>query len=486
MQPAVGLKALSPSSDAPADLPVTVVAGKATVQRKGIDKARSPEGDRYHRVRKKVAEPSAPVTPALVEGLRVAAEGMGNASERLSANEIGGRLRALAKSVNAIVKGGDASSWLDAEGLWLSTSAVAAAEQRMAALPSAPRALDQAFDAAWGALARLEDHVRSSTAAPVVDALLEHARAGGSPEIGRLILASGELQQLAGEVVHERAHGAVSEAVIERAKDLAAHVRELLTFSPETPLSSVDLSGWGAAIGLMKQGTSALYTSAFQAGERARSAVRSKIPEDSEYIDSFILSHGYGRIEGVVEELLVRARQHPFHTDVNGEVLVVSPSDRELEDPVKHIMDRFRAIVLKADEIKDPTVPDETFHSLRASMAVALDREAVRREVLDAEGAEPRTLTALKASLGSSNVAETGLEKLRHPVEIDRWAEHTADHFVEYFADVIAPEKHREEALSWFDRWVDRPFVAANYGPTQPMWKAAIARLHREWSPKEA
>ncbi|MCC7381409.1 MAG: hypothetical protein IT384_06240 [Deltaproteobacteria bacterium] len=247
------LKAISPSSEPFSD-PVTVAAGEASsLQQKTIDKVRSPEGDRYHRVRKKVAEPSAPVTPALVEGLRVAAEGMGNASEPLSASEIGGRLRALAKSVNAIVKSGDASSRLDAEGLWLSTSTVAAAEQRMAALPSAPRALDQAFDAAWGALARLEDHVRSSTAGPIVDALLEHARGGGSPEIGRLILVGGEHQQLLREIVHARAQGTVSEELTERAKVLEAQARELLAFSPETPFSAADLRGRKAAIELMEK-----------------------------------------------------------------------------------------------------------------------------------------------------------------------------------------------------------------------------------------
>jgi len=438
-------------------------------------------GDDYGTVKPSPKQSQPSVTPALIEGLTQAAAQLGDPSVAIAASQLGGRLRAVAKNIDAMAKGAETPS---AEALWLAASAVTAAEQRTAGL-AAPASLDHAFDAAWGALARLDTRVRSTSSAALVDPLLKHARAGGTLNVARIIEAAGEFRELAAEISAQRAHGPVGPELEQASKALSSKVEKLLKVSPEDPYSRVDLDAWKAAIPIIDQGTKQLYNSSFQAGERARNEVRPPIPADAQEVDPFQLTQGWQKFDLMAEKLLAMASEHAFYTKPDGNnPLVVYPSDRDLPGAIATIVKRYVDSSELARQISDPKVPDDTLHSLRASVVVALDRASVPREVIEAAGRDPRTLAQLQKALGTSSVSESGLTDLRHPVEIARWAGYMADRYVEYCAGVVPPEKMREETFAMFDRWVNRPYVENNYGATASMWQDAIAELSKSWSPK--
>ncbi len=463
--------------DAP---PVLLPPSSLTVAKQG-NHPQKERGDDYGKHKGAPKVPEASLTPALLQGLGEAAAQLGDPSLAIAPSQLGGRLRAVAKNINAVAKGTEAPS---AEALWLAASAVTAAEHRTAGL-AAPASLDHAFDAAWGALARLETRVRSTSSGALLDALLKHARAGGTLNVARIIEAAGEFRELAAEISAERGQGPVGPELMEAAKALSSKLEKLLKKTPEEPYSRVDLDAWKSAIPIIDQGTKQLYDSSFEAGERARNKVRPPIPADAQEIDPFQLTQGWQKYDLMAEKLLAMASEHAFYTKPDGNnPLVVYPSDRELPGAIETIVKRYEDSSEQARQISDPKVPDETLHSLRASVVVALDRVSVPREVIEAASRDPRSLEQLQQTLGTSSVSESGLTDLRHPVEIERWAGYMADRYVEYCAGVVPPEKMREETFAMFDRWVNRPYVDNNYAATAPMWKDAIAELSKTWFPK--
>lgn len=461
--------------------PLVLTPAALTVVKPGKDTEHG-LGDDYGKSKGAPKLPEASVTPALLQGLGEAAAQLGDPSVTISASQLGGRLRALAKNIDALYR---ASEPPTLEALWLATSAVAGAEQRTAGLAAHPASLDHAFDAAWGALARLETRTRTTGSADVVDALMKHARARGTLTVARIIEAAGEFRELAAEVSSERAKGVSEPALGPAAAALSEKLKGLLKETPEEPYSRVDLDAWKAAIPIYDQGTKLLYDSSFQAGERARNKVRPPLPSDAKEIDPFQLTQGWQKYDLMAQKLLAMASERAFYTKPDGNnPLVVYPSDRQAPDAIAQIVKRYQDSSELARKIDDPKVPDDTLHSLRASVVVALARASVPREVLEAAERDPRSLEQLQKALGTSSVSDSGLTDLRHPVEIARWAGYMADRYVEYCAGVVPPEKMREETFAMFDRWVNRPYVENNYEATAPMWRDAIAQLSKTWSPK--
>lgn len=460
--------------------PVLPLAGSLTVVKAGDELKVA--GDGYGKTKRTPKSPEVSVTPALLQGLSEAAAQLGDPSVTISPSQLGGRLRALAKNIDALYRAPEAPTL---EALWLATSAVSGAEQRTAGLAASPASLDHAFDAAWGALARLEARTRTSDPADVVDALVKHARARGTLTVARIIEAAGEFRGLSAEISAERAKGTSEPALGPAATALSEKLKSLLKETPEEPYSRVDLDAWKAAVPIFDQGTKQLYDSSFQAGERARNKVRPPLPSDAKEIDPFQLTQGWQKYDLMAEKLLAMASDRAFYTKPDGNnPLVVYPSDRKAPDAITQIVKRYQDSSELARKIEDPKVPDDTLHSLRASVVVALDRAAVPREVIEAADKDARSLEQLQQALGTSDVSDSGLRHLRHPVEIERWAGYMADRYVEYCAGVVPPEKMREETFAMFDRWVNRPYVEGNYAATVPMWKEAIAALSKTWSPK--
>ncbi|MFO0723932.1 MAG: hypothetical protein U1E65_09135 [Myxococcota bacterium] len=417
--------------------------------------------------------------PAILEGLRTALEQLLDPAIAMNASQLGGRLRALTKGMDAALAEGSTA----VQAAWLGAAAVTAAEARTAAFPKHTMALKHAFDAAWGAASRLEAFARNSTAEATVEALMKHARAGGTEPVAQLIAAADTLRQVSGSIANERsASEAVSSATLRRVEDVVASVEPLLKLAPAEPLSRVDLAGLKSALEIVDRGTHELYRSAHLALVRQKDTLRPAIPKDSEFIEFF--PYQFQPRDSAIAALIERASKHAIHTEVNGERMVIYPSDRLADDPVGTVLARYQESFEKTYKLQPPNTPDDRIHTLRAQLANLSDALAVPREVLEAAERAPRSLAQLQQALGTSSVEHSGMEKLRHPVEIERWTEFVLDHFVEYVKDAIPPDQLREKALAEVKAWLSQPYLERAYGATLVMWQAARAKFEAEWSPK--
>jgi len=312
------------------------------------------------------------------------------------------------------------------------------------------------------------------------DAIVAHARSGGSQKIASLIGAAGQFELLAKEVGRARARSDGQVRDLEpRLAQLAARFESLLSDRTETPLSAVDLDGMSRALEIMDRGTDVLYTSAYDHAEQQREALRPEIPAGAECVDELHLAEDDTKsMREIARRLLALVTDHAMYSDVNGERMIAYPSDKRLLDPVEEVFDRFRQTMDETQAVMEPTEPDDALHGLRAQVAVQLDTERVWADVTRVQGAEPRELSALLAAFGDRNQALIGQIQLRHPVEIERWVGHLIDTYVRDRATsgAIAPEILGEQARAALAQWIEQPPATTVYAATLPFWRAALAR----------
>lgn len=356
---------------------------------------------------------------------------------------------------------------------------------------TAPRTAPSA-EALWAAASAREDDTLTPTwqasvftfGKATADAIVAHARAGGSQKIAALIGAAGQFELLAKEVGRARARmdGQVRD-LEPRLAELAARFQALLSDRTDTPLSSVDLEGMNRALEIIDRGTDVLYTSAYDLAEQQREALRPEIPAGAECVDELHLAEDDTKsMREIARRLLALVTDHAMYSDLNGERMIAYPSDKRLPDPVGAVFDRFRQTMDETQAVTEPIDPDDALHGLRAQVAVQLDTERVWAEVALARGTEPRPLSALLAAFGDRNQALVGQIQLRHPVEIDRWVGHLIDSYVRDYsaeADAEGPESLADKARAALALWIEQPPATTVYAATLPYWRAALARRAR-------
>lgn len=312
------------------------------------------------------------------------------------------------------------------------------------------------------------------------DAIVAHARAGGSQRIASLIGAAGQFELLAKEVsrARTRSDGEVRE-LEPRLAQLTIRLESLLSDRTDTPLSAVDLDGMVRALEIMDRGTDALYTSAYDHAEQQREALRPEIPAGAECVDELHLAEDDTKsMREIARRLLALVTDHAMYSDINGERMIAYPSDKRLPDPVGEVFERFRQTMDETQAVMEPTEPDDALHGLRAKVAVQLDTERVWADVARVQDTEPRELSVLLAAFGDRNQALIGQIQLRHPVEIERWVGHLIDTYVHDHSTrgSTAPETLAEQARAALLQWIEQPPATTVYAATLPFWRAALAR----------
>ncbi|MFO0726248.1 MAG: hypothetical protein U1E65_20860 [Myxococcota bacterium] len=363
-------------------------------------------------------------------------------------------------------------------GLWNAGAALSIAAQMFIDAPG--------LGGVEAALLRLRECALFPLGRPLVNALLRHADQGGSPEVRDLLLLAANHRRLCQRVESTRCHGGTVDALEPELVRLVDQIEDWVQAQPAEVLSSVDLAGIQAALELMDVGTDALYRSADAEAARQREALTPRLPAGAELVDESYLADEDGtKLTEVAARLAQLVTDHAMFTDVGGVRMISYPEDKQAPDPGARVLERYLSLSAALRGVEVPRYPDDLLHDVRAAVAVALESETIRYDILLARTRAPRSVEELRRELAGPNLFERGRTSLRHPVEIRRWVGVLIEEWVRHNASLGETREHWEsKGLAAVEHWLEGAPGYDLYAATFPMWRAAIADHRARLVPK--